>query len=127
MEDWYDWEFTWEAEDEPLAEYYRVTERWKSGPKGQHLAYPYQYEISDFTPLSCFDISCISLGSPYVSTEGVWRILDVNSVSDDGEGTVTVMSNGDRYDFDYQGRLVYQEGKPASNTGSRWIFEYTYY
>lgn len=127
LEDCYDSEFTWEAEDEPLTEYYRVTERWKSGPESRHLAYPYQYEISDFTPLSCFDISCISLGSPYVSTEGVWQILDANSVSDDGEGTVTVMSNGNRYDFDYNGRIVYFGGMPAINTGSRTIREYTYY
>ena len=63
----------------------------------------------------------------WVSADGAWAVLDVESISDSKEGIVSVTSYGSRYDFDYQGRLVYQEGKPASNTGSRWIYEYTYY
>ena len=130
LEDYNDHEFTWEAEDEPLTELYRVINRWKSGPQKRYLLYPYRYEISEFTPLDCFNTrsSDIVVGAGvWVSADGAWAVLDVESISDSKEGIVSVTSYGSRYDFDYQGRLVYQEGKPASNTGSRWIYEYTYY
>ena len=127
LEDWYDWEFTWEAEDEPLTEYYRVTERWKSGPEFRYLAYPYQYEISEFTPISCFDRRSTALGGVYVSTEDVWELMKVDSVSNDGAGNVSVISWGDRYVFDEHRRLVLIEDTIDSETGEQWVYEYTYY
>ena len=127
LEECYEWEFTWETEDEPLSGFYRVTERWKSGPEFRYLAYPYEFEISEFTPISCFDIRSKSLESPYVSTEDVWELMKVDSVSNDGAGNVSVKSWGDRYVFDEHRRLVLIEDTINSETGEQWIYEYTYY
>ena len=127
LEDYNTHEVTWEAEDEPLTEFYRVTERWKSGVEFRYLAYPYQHEISEFTPISCFDREYGLLASLYGSTEDVWELMKVDSVSNDGAGNISVMSWGDRYVFDEHGRLVLIEDTINSETGEQWVYEYTYY